>query len=246
MHLDEERVQRLLHGELEPAADAALRQHLAECSDCRARAAAAEREEADVYDLLRLVDDPPPAVSAATVAARARAEPHRWGRWAAGILLAVGAAGAAYAAPGSPLPGWVQAIVGRIAEAPAFDGPDDRAHGAAGIAVAPGRSLLIIFAVSQTRANPGAMTVSLSDETEVVVRSLNGAATYTSEDVDRLVVDGYGSSGAFEIRIPRDAPRVEIRVGDHRLFLKDGPRVSAEAPADARGLYRLPLTPPDS
>jgi len=48
MHLDDERLQRLLHGELEPGAETSIMGHLATCDPCRDQLTAARREAADV------------------------------------------------------------------------------------------------------------------------------------------------------------------------------------------------------
>ena len=101
MHLDDEQLQRLLHGELDRGSAGALAEHVAACADCRQRLSEAERDQAEVYGLLRLVDHPAPPVDAESVAASARGHDRGWGRWAAGILLAMAAAGGAYAASGS-------------------------------------------------------------------------------------------------------------------------------------------------
>ncbi|MBI4410815.1 MAG: zf-HC2 domain-containing protein [Gemmatimonadetes bacterium] len=241
-HVDDERIQRLLHGELaSPAADL-VRDHLAGCAECRARVAQAQREEGELHALLRHLDHPLPRVGAEAVAARARVPGSAWGWRAAGILLALAAAGVAYAAPGSPLPGWVDEVITRLKGAePAAPPPRPRVAGqsVSGIALRPGQDLAIVFV--STHAD-GQATVTLTDEAEVLVRALTDPATFTSE-LDRLVVDGHGAAGRFEIRIPRAAPRVEIRVGDRRVLLKEGARVSTSAPADASGSYLLPLRP---
>lgn len=235
MHIDEEQVQRLLHGELKPPAEASVREHLAGCADCNGRVAEVEREEEEVFALLRHVDHPPPRIDADAIAARARGRDVGWGRgggvgrWAAGILLTLGFAGAVYALPGSPLRGWVQAIVqrteGRPDPSPSTPVPTQAADaGVAGIAVAPGRELVILFTSHQVA---GHAMVSLTNDPEVIVRALTGAASFTS-DVDRLVIDNPSSSATFDIQIPHAAPRVEIRVGGDRIFLKEGSHVSPE------------------
>lgn len=226
MHLDEEQVQRLLHHELPPAAETAARAHLAACSDCRGRAAEAERDEQEVHALLRALDHPVPRLDPESVAARARAHgfvPPRV-RWAAGILLALGLAGVAYAAPGSPLRRWAQAVAERLGGssrrppvAPTALIPDS----GAGIAVVAGPELVILFTAPQPA---GQAQVSLTDGAEVVVRAPIGAATFTF-DVGRLVIDNRGSSATFTIQIPHAAPLVEIRVAGQRVFLKEGPHV---------------------
>lgn len=244
MHLDEEQAQRLLHGELPGSAEAVARAHLAECADCRERIAEAEREERQVDALLRHVDHDPPRISARAVARRARAQDLGWARWAAGIIIALGIAGAAYASPGSPLPAWLDAIAEWIegpVDRPGSDSapvlPQDSA--VAGIAVAPGRELIILFTSSQAE---GQVRISLTDSADVVVRAPIGTATYTA-DAERLVIDNQGSVSTFEVQIPRAASRVEIRLAGDRIFLKEGRRITTDQSTIEGGPYVLPLTP---
>src|SRR5688572_17545720 len=111
MHLDDEQVQRLQHGELDTQTRAALLGHVAICPDCRARVEDAEREEAQIFDLLRGLDHEAPDITAAAIAAGSARHvgsdhaliPRSPARWAAGILITLGAAGALYAVPASPL-----------------------------------------------------------------------------------------------------------------------------------------------
>jgi hypothetical protein len=245
MHLDEEQVQRLLHGELASRLEAGVRAHLAGCAECGSRVAEAERDEKEIHALLRHLDQPLPPVGAREVAARARSHRPRWERWAAGIVLALGLGGASYAIPGSPVPALVKAVVhwagGRTDRSPSAPAPapePTRAPdpAAAGIALAPGREFVIAF------TSPlGQVRVSLTDAAEVVVRAPAGSATFTSH-VDRLVIDNVGSA-IFDVEIPRTAPRVEIRMNERRLFLKEGSRVTSEQPAESHGSYLVPLTP---
>ncbi|MGH7644981.1 MAG: zf-HC2 domain-containing protein [Gemmatimonadales bacterium] len=233
MHLEVEQIQRLLHGELDAPGREVVQGHLEACADCRQQAAAAQREEALVLELLRLVDHAPPAVHAEALAARARQGSPRRFRWAAGVLLSLAVAGAAYAAPGSPLPAWVDRLVARVAgPAPVQIDP-----GPAGVAVEPGERFTIGFEAEQER---GIVAVSLTDGASIVARRLAGTATFTT-DVDRLVIANAGSTADYEIELPRGAAWVEIRLGARRLLLKDGQRVVADAPVDARGRYLLPL-----
>lgn len=243
-HLDEERVQRFLHGELEPTHDALEREHVASCASCRARVTDAQRDDAEVNALLGLLDHPIPRVSARTIVARARPRQNAWGRWAAGIVLVATLGGVAYAAPGSPLRQLIRQTAALLSGADdARRATPEQRRGVtpsgAGIAVEPGRALLIQFTAHQ---RVGEVRVSLTDGAVVTVSAPNGAATFTS-DVERLVVDNTGSAASFEIHIPRTAPRVEVRVGDVRLVLKNGDRIVAAAQADAAGTLRLPLAP---
>lgn len=246
MHLDEEQVQRLMHGELEGSAAGDARGHIAECAECRDRLAEAEREETEVHALLRELDDPTPYVESSTVTMGARFQDSGLLRWAAGFVLAAGVAGAAYAVPGSPLPAWTSAAIewigGRRDESPSAPArepaPDPLP---AGVAIAPGERLVILFAASQ---RTGQAIVSLTDGAEVVVRAPSGAAIFTSEQ-ERLLIDNPGSTASFDIEVPHAAPRVEIRVDGKRVFLKEGPLVVTPEFASAPGLYAVPLTSPE-
>ena len=179
-----------------------------------------QREEAELFALLGALDHPVPQVDARAVIARAgqqRRSP-AYLRWAAAIALGLGLAGAAYALPGSPLRAWVRALVHGAAPAPTQP-PDS---GFAGIAVAPGQGLSVVFAARQAT---GTADVRLTDSAEVVVRALTGAATFTS-GADRLVIDNAGSDATFEIQIPRAAPRVEILVEGSSILLKAGDQIT--------------------
>jgi hypothetical protein len=242
MHLDEEKLQRLLHGELSDAARRDAGDHLAACSECRECLVVARRDEGEIFSLLRQVDHPVPAVQVEALAARARGVGLVWGRWAAGLLLVLGAAGAAYAMPGSPIRQWIRSAAAwisrddRVSPAPR---QAETPHGrAAGIAAVPGRNYLIAF---QSPDLGGQARVSLTDGGEVTVRAPSGAARFTSA-ADRLLIDNHSSGATFEIEIPRAAPRVEIRVAGIRVFLKEGSRVLAEGLAENGNHYLLPLS----
>jgi Putative zinc-finger len=242
MHLDQEHIERLLHGELPPVAREELREHLAGCGLCRERLNGAERDETEIFALFRHMDYPPPIVSAEAVAARARSSGLVWRRWAAGVVLFVGLAGAAYATPGSPLREWVNSAAAWIAgldrqapPAPRVPAPDS---GVAGVAAPPGRSFIIAF---ESPEAGGRVRVALTEGDEVTVRAPSGAAGFTSA-ADRLLIDSGNTGATYQIEIPRAAPRVEIRVGGNRIFLKEGSRVLAESLAENGDLYLLPLS----
>jgi hypothetical protein len=250
MHLDEERIQRLLHGQLARAEEGHARGHVAECETCRQSLADAEQEEHEIHSLLGSLDAPVAAIDVEAIVARAREPiaiprgpraPDPRLRWAAGIALAIALGGAAYALPGSPLRAWLAALGERAGSrsqpAPRVTEPTDESH-VAGVAVEPGDRLLILFASNQAA---GRAEVSLTDDEEVVVRAAAGSATFTSE-VGQLLIDNAGSTSSYEIRIPRTAPHVEVRVGGRRLFLKEGSRVMTGPPI-AGDRYLLPLSP---
>lgn len=252
MHLDDGQIQRCLHGELDAVATRAVERHLAECAECRRRLAEAEREEQQIFELLRRADHATPDIDAEELAARARGRCGGgwfWGwdvrlRWAAGILLVLGAAGIAYTAPGSPVAAWVNHVVGWIAGSPS-DAPSDAPAppslpdaASAGIAVAPGQRYTIHFTAVQPA---GSAVVSLTEGADITVRAMNEAVTFTT-GVDRLTIANRGAQADYEIELPQDAPWVEIRVAGERLLLKQSDRVITDVPADARGRYVVPLS----
>lgn len=239
MHPDEERLQRLRHGELfsERPGEPPVREHVAACAECRERLARMEREEADVHGLLALLDHPAPEVSAGSIVDRARGRQFGAARWAAGLLVALAAAGAAYAFPGSPLRDWARQVVQWARPAPE-PSPPAPAPELAGIAILPGDSLTILF----TAADPDSrIRILLDDAPEVRVRAPLEAASFSS-DAARLVVDNSGPPATFEIGLPRTLPRVEVRVADRTVFLKEESRITADV-GGIGDTYVLPLAP---
>jgi hypothetical protein len=240
MHLDEEQIQRLLHGELLPASAGSAREHLRTCADCALRMSAATADETFVLDRLRLLDHPRPSLDAASAMVGRRRGP-RWFRWAAGIVLTLGAAGAAYAIPGSPVRRLVDRIAARTTTAPAARPAEPRQPTdsvIAGIAVSPGDRLTIVFSSEQPRA---VATVSLTDGVDVVVRAVGGHAAFASH-VDRLSISNQARSARFEVEIPRGAAHVDIEVAGQRVFAKQGSRVVIEGRPAAGDRFRVPLS----
>ena len=215
MHLDEGQVQALLHGEAAPPVARVLREHLSACADCVGRVAEAERQDGEVARLLRLVDHAPPKVDVHTMLARAPAPQAEWRRWAAGLMLAVGLAGAAYAATDTSFRRRIAAALetsgARGVKAPHAQ-PPAPASGA-GVSVAPGRAFLILFTAEQ---RDGKARLSLTDGPDVTVRTSIGAATFTS-DLGRLLIENAGSSASVDIEIPRAAARVEVQVAGRQV-----------------------------
>jgi hypothetical protein len=241
MHLDDERVQRLLHGELEPAGEQLA--HLVGCEVCRSLVDEARAEEHSVFGLLREVDHPAPDIDPQVLLPALRQAPPRWARRAAAVALVTAAAGVAYAAPGSPLPGVLQRLVAAAAPTrPPFDlppEPEEAAPSGAGIAVAPGDRLTIRFLVDRDAAATAA-TLTLTDGDEVVVRTVEGVATFTSDE-DHLSVRSAGPA-SFEILIPSSAPSVDVLSGDTPAFRKRADVVT-EAQPGPDGRYTLTLSP---
>jgi hypothetical protein len=247
VHLDEEQVQRLLDGELTQEAERAVREHAASCEACRQKLADAERDLRHAQRVLPALDDPPPAVTAEAVTiwaevmgAGERMQKVALLRRAAAVVLVVGIAGAAYAIPGSPVRGWVHAVVQRLGGHPGSSPrvappPEESIPVGAGISVPPGDKLQILFVLAQ---GEGQAFVSLTDGPEVQVHAPTGAASFTSGS-GQLLVDVRDPSPTFEVQIPRAAPWVEIQSGGIRVFLKDGERVSGASSSPGGYILKL-------
>jgi hypothetical protein len=204
----------------------------------------------DIHELLASLDHPVPSISATAIAAladtRARAEAGRRRmalRWAAAVLLTVGAAGVAVAAPGSPILRWVTALVehmsgrgDRPATTPAAQG-GEQLREMAGIAVAPGDSFTISFAAVPAG---GVALVSFGEREEILVQARPGAARFTTEP-DRLRIEARSAADTFAIEIPRTAARVEVRTGGTRLLVAELGRVFPALAPDSLGRYQVSL-----
>jgi anti-sigma factor RsiW len=246
MHLVDEEIQRILHGELKDEPRRASLRHLGECAGCRARVEEAARAEQDIFALLEQVDHPIPPVSIKNLMRTTRqGRGMGWTRRAAVIALVVGGAGVAYAAPGSPLPRWINSIATALAgehpsQPPGHTAPRREAvTPESGIAVAPGRRFTIAFTSDQPS---GAATVRLTDGSNIVVRAVNGGAVFRT-DTGRLTISNNRSVADYEIDLPRTAPWVEILVARRRLFLKNGARVVGEMSTVDDDRYSMPLRP---
>jgi anti-sigma factor RsiW len=238
MHLDEERLQRMLHDELSPTAREVAVVHLESCDGCRARLDHATRLESRIFGALETIDTPPP-LRLLTVHPQAR----RRGPWYRRLIAVsvLGIAGIAYAAPRSPLRSFVDRVTRRPS---ATRKPDSliarQGQSTSGIALAPGPRLEIeIDRVTESDIVTVAI-VDRTDEDAVVLRAVGGRPAFQTS-ADRVIVKNVDGVGALTIDIPRTAAHVEIRVGPTRLFVKDGLDVITSIRPDAKGRYALPF-----
>ena len=241
MHLDEEQLQRVLHGELSPSAQLSVRAHLDKCEECRDRVGRTGREEQRIFALLQAIDRPVPAMRQGLAVRPPRERRPEWLTRAAPVIAGLAIAGAAYAAPGSPMRAFVRRLVShRIDRPPAAAVQPDRAAGGAtaGVAVSPGARLTVDIT---TAPPPGVATVSLGDGDEVVVKAVGGRPAFRSE-VNRLIIENSMTVSALSIEIPRRAPFVEIRLGGGRVLRKVGPELTG-GKADSAGRYVLTVDP---
>lgn len=193
-----------------------------------------------MLELLGYADHPQPPIEVTTVIARARLTKPTWTRWVAGGLFAVGLASAAYAIPGSPVRGWLRALADRSASPPAQPVAPPAAVGTAagGVAVVPGSSFEVRFLSLQTS---GEIRVTLTDGPDLVVQARSAGPSFTSNP-NRLIIDNRQSAADFDIAVPRSAARVEIRIGERRVFVKAGSEITTATPFHAP--FRISLTSP--
>lgn len=237
MHLDENRIERLLHGEMASEELGPTKDHLASCPACTALVEDARREEEELFGLLEQLDHPVPSLSLGQVSTPKRPTGPRRLRWAAGIIGVLGISTAAYAAPGSPVPVWIQRLTGHSPSEPTALTSPISPVGPSGIRVSPGAELVVVFGPA---ARTGSVRITIEPIDEVVVEARVGNPTFTA-DLTRLLVEPGDASGEFLVRIPNSAPLVEVRHGDQLLFAKVGPSVSADVPMDDQGGYTFPL-----
>lgn len=238
MHVDTERIERFLHGELSKADEVGAREHLAGCDSCRVAFERAEREESRLFGLFEALDVPSPAVTRRDLTARieraASRRSLRIARWAAGVLLFAGLAGGAYALPSTGVAAWIErmarAVAGRSERAPipqeSVPPAPTQEPAMAGIAVAPGRRLRIEFA-SADADTTAAVLVSLTDAAEVAVLAPVGSATFAS-DGTRLQITTVAASVRVELRIPRSARSVELVVNGVTRLVKSADRITID------------------
>jgi hypothetical protein len=231
-HLDDTAIELLLSGEQDKSEARDRLAHLAECDACNRRLAAAREQDQELGSLLSLLDHHLPPLGPEDVMQRAR---RRWRHpyiAAAGIALLV-VAGAASALPGSPLRTWLEGFLGASPETSAR--PPDEQLISGGVSVLPTGEFELVFEAVQ---EAGVVSVSLTDEPELAVRSIGGEPGY-SVAPDQVRVDNAGSVADYEVLLPRSAGHVRIRVGDSVVLTKQDDSIVTTAARDAAGRYVL-------
>ena len=226
MHLDQDTLENMVTGDLELEARIAAEAHLATCDACRGLL-----QDREIAGLLHHLDEPAPDVSVHDLIVRAeqRRMPSHL-RWAAGVLLMAVAAGAAYAAPGSPVQRWIGGLTA-TGDVPVPGSPSERY--VAGVVVPLGDRLEIELRPQAT----GTIDVVLDEVSDVTVESVNGMATFDSQS-ERLVVEG-AQGPDYRITIPEDAVLVEVLVGATSVFRLESGEVRTIARSVAAGRYQI-------
>jgi len=238
MHVDEEQLQRVVDDELAEGADEWVREHIIHCGPCRDRVSRAKIEQDQIFALLGDLDHARPRVEHTRVMERGRTRDSSWMRKAAGFIVAVTLAGAAYAAPGSPLRSLSERLLSRgqeQASGPVAPAPMAEIPALSGISVAPGNRIRIGFAAAQ---DSGEIRIRLTGGSEIEVRAVGSGASFTTGE-GTLEVENTGSRASFEIAIPRHAPEVDVRVGVARVFYKNGDRIVTDGTTTDTGGYMM-------
>jgi hypothetical protein len=231
MHRDDGVLQALLDGELDPAGSADAHQHLEGCAACRARLDELRQDEQLLDRALPLLDHTTARVPVEVIVRAAPPHIRRLLlRWAAVVALIVIGTGALYALPGSPVRHWVDRLVRRTQGRPVT---------MAGVALAPGDHFRIVFA--PPRSGAVSVTITLTSDSMIDVRRIDGEGRFVAE-IEGLRIETDGEPAHFAIALPRAAPGIEVSAGTRRIFLKDGARITADAPPDSVGRYILTLT----
>lgn len=261
MHLGEPEIAALAHGELRDGSGgrniAELRLHVSTCSECARLVTRAADRDARAQLLLRELDVPVPAVSAADIAWRAgagaaRLRPATGARRRrviiTGALTFLGAAAAA-ALPSSPLHRIIARAIGpalavRHPAGPLRTASDPTgrtvAAGAApaGVSIRPARTLTIAFAAVQ---HHGVLRIAIQDTpVATVLASGAGVRGYTVAP-DRIDVQNAGASADYDLTIPSGVTDARVTVAGSVVFMRhDGAVSTAGQGTDNR--YAVPLS----
>ena len=227
MHLDQDTLESMVTGDLELETRIAAEAHLATCDACRGLL-----QDREIAGLLHHLDEPAPDVSVHDLIVRAeqRRMPSHL-RWAAGVPLMAMAAGAAYAAPWSLVPRWIDGLTGTV-DAPIPENPSEPRY-VAGVVVPLGDRLEIELRPQGT----GTIHVVLDEVPDVTVEAVNGPATFDSQ-AERLVVEG-AQGPDYRITIPGDAVLVEVLVGATSVFRLESGEVVTIARLVAADRYQI-------
>ena len=234
MHADEGQLRTLVDGEL---GHEQLRHHVQGCGACKARAEWVRMERDEVFDLLATLDHSRAGVGPEKVIARGLALRWRPIAKAAGFAVVFALAGAAYAAPRSP----IRSLLARVLSREPAPSPAVQRSAAepvvSGITVAPGDRMVIAFAAAQPK---GEIRVRLGDVEEIEVRTTGAGAAFTAGEKN-LSINNTGLNADFEILLPRSAPLVELFIGKDRIFAKRGDEVTTLGSRTATGGYVVSL-----
>jgi hypothetical protein len=235
MHPDTVALRQFTDGELQGNVAEDVRLHTQHCPACAAAIEALPGEDAWIVSLFSTLDSPAPSFKLNDRSGRASPQ---WLRRAAAVLLLSTLAGAAWALPGSPVRSWLNPQPEPVAHVP-VNGPDATpAIERGGLDITAGGAVHIRFAEAQTR---GLLHIFFSDSTAVRLTVFNDDVRFDAQSDGNVFVDNTGSFADYEIRIPRDAADLTIRLADTIIFrIRDG-RIEASSQPSPDGSVTLRL-----
>ena len=239
MHLDDESLERLLHGELDPGPEATVRSHLASCPSCEARLEESRALESRLFGLLGTLDHEAPEIDWNSALHPTSTRARAGSRIAASIAFLLLAGGILYALPDSPVRGWIDRLRGMDAtEAPTPGGSRSEIETpVSGLSLRPAGAFEIDFEDSQAI---GAIRLRLVRTPEVEIRVL-GSPVQLESGPDRLSVSNANSQSSYEILVPESAASIRLRVDGKELFLSQRGEVQSAGLLDSTGFYVLDL-----
>lgn len=237
MHLDQETLSRLVDGELTEDRKRRAEAHLAECAACSVRKAELVENDEMVSALLPHGDVPTPDVDPDELIRRARpASPRRMLRWAAALVLTGAGAGAAYAAPGSPLPAWLGwGGDGQVER----ETPDVQAQPtASGLMLPLDQPLTVAF---EGVTGPGAIIVTTRPAPGTSIESVRAGVSFGSDAGVITVSQREPSSGDFVLNVPPDAASVRVLLDGRQVWGFSGGTIETAMTESPDGSYREQL-----
>jgi anti-sigma factor RsiW len=213
VHLSDATLLALIHGELDDRDAVSAQVHLASCPDCSARSAALARADAEIGDLMSLLDHPAPSrpMPVPRLARPRRARP------AIAAALALLVAGAAVAAvPSTALHRWIAARLAPAPErrpAPAAPAPSPELQ-AGGVELPGSGALTVAFAVAEPG---GRLTVSAGARGGAMLHAFGGDVGY-QVGKGRIAVDNRRPAGRYTLEVPADLARLTVIVAGRTVY----------------------------
>jgi hypothetical protein len=243
LHLDDESIERLLHGELGPDREASARSHLATCPPCEARLKESRALESRLFGLLGNLDHEAPEIDWDAVLRFPTPRRKTHTRIAASIAFLLLAGGILYALPESPVPGWIDRLLGRDAletPAPGERFRSERDTAVSGLTVRPAGDFEIVFEASQAS---GTIRLRFLRTPNLEFRVV-GSPVELESGPDRLTVSNARSRSSYEILVP-ESSSIRVRVAGEDVFVTRGVEVQEGGLPDPAGFYVLDLSRSD-
>ncbi len=240
MHLDAEKIERLLSEEMSREEARAWRDHLVGCAACASVLEAAERQDREIAELLGSLDHAVPDSDPRRLARRANRQAWRRTLVAAAVAFLV-VAGAASAMPGSPVRAWFARVFAGAegsARGPVGEGAGAAATQPSGVSVVPAGRFELVFEAVQ---DSGFVRIIVSDQPEVSVQSEGSGVGYSVEP-SRVRVLNAGSKASYRVMLPEGAVDITVRVGDTTVLDKKGTEIVTSAARDPAGDYLVEFT----